>query len=512
MASWADVSEDIFERLLTQLGRSHLKSLHSVNRRFNALVKARIAQLTPRHLNLDIPQAFPNLTALDLSRCWNEVNDVRLIALSKIYSRKNPKKLKWLNLSKCHGVTNKGIAAVAQNFNQLEQLNLDGCRSSVPASYVGYTGVSGETLLGLTKLRKLHLKWNPVTDVSLQIIAGLQNLTHLDLGECHGMTETGILALTQLKELQVLDLERTMVSVESLSDLIHLTHLTSLSLRSCSEINDLCLILLTELHWLRELNLGKLNNITDAGVRHLIRLQHLQILDLAYCTRLDGSWIHGVAPFDRCWSLKQLKLADCCNWVTNEVLADISNRMPDLKVLILRNSVRVSQEGLHHLTCRSLEILDLSLCSGVTYLELCVLSSMQTLVKLNLAFCTQLTDVGLAEVRYLTRLKSLNLNCCRHITSEGIRTLEQVKDTLEHLEIAACQGIKTDTLFFISNWLHRLQILNVSWLAINDTQFRSLKNLKHLSSVEIRGCHELSDEVLKEFWYLEGITDAYILG
>lgn len=378
--SWADLSDDIFERLAPHLRRCQLKSLHLVHRRFNALVKAQVTHLTPRHLSLEIPRAFPNVVHLDLSRCWNEVNDVRLIALTKIYARDASGKLKSLNLSKCHGVTNKGIAAVSQNLSRLEVLNLDGCRSSVPASYVGYTGVSGETLHGLIRLKKLHLRWNPVTDTSFQTVTKLTELTHLDLGlcglcdawmvifrrlgECHGMSEASLLSLTCFRKMRVLNLDRTMVSQEAVWALAELPVLSSLSLRNCSEINDACLMLLPRLQQLMELNLAKLNNITDEGVCHLILMQKLHVLDLTYCTRLDGSWIHGCTPEDVQWQLTQLKLTDCCNWVTDDVLHDISLKMPSLEILILRNCVRISKAGLSSLRRCPLENLDLSLCYG----------------------------------------------------------------------------------------------------------------------------------------------------
>lgn len=180
---WNDVSEDIYDQLVPKLSPLHLKTLHLVSRHFRHLVKTRLSVLLPRELHLDIPERFPNLTRLDLRRCWDQVNDVKLIALVNIFSRHSKLKLKVLNLSKCHGITDKGVEAISKHLWSLEELDLSGCRSPVPKSYVGYTGVSGATLYGLSRLKKLKLTWNPVTNAAFRKIAKLKDLTHLDLGQ-----------------------------------------------------------------------------------------------------------------------------------------------------------------------------------------------------------------------------------------------------------------------------------------------------------------------------------------
>lgn len=144
--------------------------------------------------------------------------------------------------------------------------------------------------------------------------------------------------------------------------------------------------------------------------------------------------------------------------------------------------------------------------------ELHIISEFRHLKELNLAFCSHVTDRGLSKLQNLKHLQSLVLNCCRRITAEGIRSLWPLRRTLERLELSACHGIYPDTMFFISNWFDRLTTLNVAWLAVTDTHFRSFRNLKCLNRVDIRGCHELTDEMLQEFWYLEGVNDMEITG
>ena len=181
--TWSDFPEDLFEVLVPKLTPCHFKSLHLVNRRFNALVKLHVTRISPKTLQyLFKPNRFPNVTSLDLSRCWDQIHDHSLQTFSKCYSLCKGTKLKSLSLAKCHGVTNKGTAALSLYLTQLEELNLGGCRSPVPASYIGYTGVNGETIGGLKRLKKLQLRWNPVSDASFSTITHLTHLTHLDLG------------------------------------------------------------------------------------------------------------------------------------------------------------------------------------------------------------------------------------------------------------------------------------------------------------------------------------------
>ena len=178
------------------------------------------------------------------------------------------------------------------------------------------------------------------------------------------MTETGIAMVRCFQQMEVLNLERTMVNRSGIHAMIELPYLTSLSLRNCSEIDDLCIIDLTQLHQLTFLDLGKLNEITDDGVSHLIKIKKLQSLDLAYSTRLTGSWVEGRGMEGETWSLRKLKLKDCYNWVTDGVLQRIAAKMPHLNELVLQNCAQVGQNGLAALHHCPLTALDLSLCSG----------------------------------------------------------------------------------------------------------------------------------------------------
>ena len=340
------------------------------------------------------------------------------------------------------------------------------------------------------------------------------------------MTETGIAMVRCFRQMEVLNLERTMINRSGIRALAELPYLTSLSVRNCSEIDDLCVIDLTHLHQLTFLDMGKLNEITDDGMRHLIKLTKLQSLDLAYSTRLTGTWVEGCDSESEGWSLRKLKLKDCYNWVTDGVLQRIAAKMPYLKELVLQNCAQVGQNGLAALHHCPLTSLDLSLCSGLQlpYIYVCVtdgvalgvtdpemklLSSMKHLVHLDLEFCAQMTDDGLQTLQKFVFLESLILSCCRHITDIGLRALQPLSVRLRRLEIAACHGIRTDVLFYISNWFHQLEVLNISWLPVKDIQFRSLRNLKYLSRVNINGCHELTPALLKEFGSWMSVIDGH---
>lgn len=498
--TWSELSEDLYERVSLYLDQRQLQSLHLLNRHFRRLVTSHVKLLTPRQVSFEIPHVFPQLDHLDLSRCWNETNDVTLITLAKSLA-KSDVELRTLNLSRCHGVTNHGIASVAVHLTHLEALNLSGCRSPSPIDQVGYAGVNGETLVGLHGLKSLILRWNPVTDASFEVITKLTGLTELDLGECHGLSGRALIGLKSFKNMRKLNLERTMIGLEAIQVIEELSNLESLSLRNCSEIDDFCLLFLTPLTSLVELNVSKLYNITDQGVQHLLTLPNLKILDLSYCTRLSGDW-----NLQFKLELTELKLADCCSWATDRVLAELAPFVPKLRILKLENCVQLTSEGLKALTPLKLVDLDLSFCVGIIDEDLELLAKISTLQELKLAFCSLITNKALRHLTALTGLKKLVLNCCRHVTSDGILSLFPLNKSLTSLEIAACHGINPEALPFISQNFSYLENLNLSWLSVTNEQFKTLKKLKNLTKVEIQGCHELTQEVLREFWYLDGIS------
>eukprot|EP00210_Caulerpa_lentillifera_P003398 g3242.t1 len=503
--TWSELSEDVYDILSFHLDRRQLQSLHLLNRHFRRMVSSRLKLLTPRQISLEIPFPFTKIHQLDLSRCWNEVNDTTIISLTKRLSRSTVK-LQHLSLSRCHGVTNRGIAAIADHLNQLVSLNLSGCRSPSPIDRVGYSGVNGETLIGLNKLTTLYLRWNPVTDASFEIIARITGLTELDLGECHGLSGRGLIGLKSFhKTMQKLSLERTMVGIEAIQEIVKYKNLHTLNLRNCSEIDDFCLLFLSHVTTLTTLNVSKLYNITDDGVRHLMQLPNLTSLDLSYCTRLGGNWISSSSSSVHL-KLTELKLADCCSWVTDEILKTVTECVPKLKILKLENCVQLTSEGLAALTRLDLVDLDLSFCVGVHDDDLKLISKINSLEHLNLAFCSLITDDGMKHLASLNKLKTLILDCCCHISSCGISRLKPLKNSLTSLDIAACHGVSPEAIPLISECFYYLENLNLSWLSVTNEQFRSLKKLKNLSKIEIRGCHELTQEVLREFWYLDGVS------
>jgi hypothetical protein len=96
----------------------------------------------------------------------------------------------------------------------------------------------------------------------------------------------------------------------------------------------------------------------------------------------------------------------------------------------LRSCSEITDAGLAALRCPLLNTLDLSWCTGITWLGAleCPL-----LTKLDLRSCSEIADAGLAALR-CPLLTTLNLKDCYQITNAGLGALQCPMLTTLNLE------------------------------------------------------------------------------
>ena len=121
-----------------------------------------------------------------------------------------PRRLRHLDLGRCHAITDAGLGKLAHNVPQLEGLQLGGCGAVTDASLL-------ELLPTLPRLTHLDLEeLGNVTNAAMQKLAESPcraGLEHLSVSYCERVGDTGMLpVLRACRRLRTVDLDNTRVS------------------------------------------------------------------------------------------------------------------------------------------------------------------------------------------------------------------------------------------------------------------------------------------------------------
>lgn len=501
MSDWSSLPPNSSQLVASFLRRQEIRALSQVNKHWRGAVRPALSSLSPSVLAPLVVDRFPCLTHLDLSKCWDSVNDAKIEWFVRELCHKNS--LKSLSLAKCHQLTNKGIAAVVEWLPGLEKLVLAGCREPfpVPVGHMGYIGVNGDTVVGLAKLLHLDLRWNPVTDETVASLVKLTTLKNLVLGECPGITSVGVEMLSSLVNIEVLSLERTMVSVKGLQKLHGMTRIRSLSLANCSRISDEALPIVAQMTSLKTLALSRCG-VSDSGVTALRALPQLTELDLSYCLQVTGACFEA---FQDNPTLQTLKLCDCYECCVDNTLKVISG-ISSLRKIDLTNCSHLSDAGISFLSTLPLETLNLCCCA--TSIEgFAKISSILTLTELDISFWPNVKDHWLKKLTKLTALSFLNLSKCSGVTDKGVGFLKSLGHSLKHINCSECHRITSTSVQMISTSFPFLESLGLAWLDVQDADCTELRKLSHLQQIDLTGCPDLTLAGLQELWYVDGVFD-----
>jgi serine/threonine protein kinase len=181
--------------------------------------------------------------------------------------------LESLDLSGSSQITNAGIKGLAP----LKKLRL---------LYFGFLPISDESMdviAGMTELRTLHLGETQVTDVGFSKLATLVHLE--DLGTPPGVTDQGLSILGNFPQLKMLGLKQQHVTDTSVAQLQRLSKLNGLHLVGATDENLLRVKGLTQLRDLC-LNLGQ---FTDQGFQTLHEFKWLQTVRIAGDPKFDDT-------------------------------------------------------------------------------------------------------------------------------------------------------------------------------------------------------------------------------
>jgi F-box and leucine-rich repeat protein 9 len=208
----------------------------------------------------DIAAAFRTLRTLSLAhnRYLSDALFSRIVALTT--------SLENLDLSGCCISFHKGLYKKFYPAAQLEPSE----------SVLTFHYISQFLEQCAAKIKQLNFSSTLIDGASLNILADIDNLRldSLNLKACDQLTNTGILSLVaQQTQLQYLDL--------------------SMSLR----ITDQSLIAIAgTLVELKSLKIRRCRALTDLGVKELVKLAHLEVLDISECESITGQGItEGIA-------------------------------------------------------------------------------------------------------------------------------------------------------------------------------------------------------------------------
>lgn len=205
------------------------------------------------------------LQKLDLGR--TKITDKGLLSLRSLVN------LEILNL-KGTEITDAGTS-VLPKFTHLKELYLASTKvGDTTADYVGQ----------ITSLRTLTLRETSVTTAGMSLLARLKNLEVLNLSDCSGVNDEGLVFIGEITSLRELDLGKSFgAAIADSRGVIHLNPRTGRPFRPYPPITDLGVAHLRNLRNLRKLNLVK-TDVTREGV--LKALKDLKGLEVTFTGQL----------------------------------------------------------------------------------------------------------------------------------------------------------------------------------------------------------------------------------
>ncbi|CAE8616974.1 unnamed protein product [Polarella glacialis] len=264
----------------------------------------------------------------------------------------------FLSLVSCYGLSPEGLCtafrAAGRNFSSLQTLVLGGCRADDLVC-----AALGEVCPSLTSLDL----WNceRITDIGIDAFLGTR-LTQLNLRECANVSGNAVARLNRLVHLDTLDV--ACVGALRDEDLLPVLQRSAHNMLSFNCGGPSCCITETSLMFL-SLSLRSLDLAECATIRSFDPLTQLTALT---CLSLDSCDVPVPQLLRICSSCPLVSLNIAASKVDDEALAELSNSLPCLQDLELRDCTLVSDVGMEVVVryCRLLVFLGLVGCDRIT--------------------------------------------------------------------------------------------------------------------------------------------------
>ena len=194
----------------------------------------------------------------------------------------NEGKLKHLDLSFCHRITDYGLASLSKHCQKITALNLTTCLS---VSNVGFEMIACNCQ-GLTELILEDCDW--VKSESLHIFAlHCRSLKRINLKGCSATEDESLIAL-----------------FENNSDL------ASINLSGCCKVTAAAIMTLANCcRGITELSMQGCVGISDSGLRHLALCKDISLIDLEGCSMLSAKSLALLGV--NCRRIRRMTLSGC---------------------------------------------------------------------------------------------------------------------------------------------------------------------------------------------------------
>ncbi|XP_020596450.1 F-box/LRR-repeat protein 3 [Phalaenopsis equestris] len=507
------LSEDLLFLILDRLDSNDIdrKSFSLVCRSFYAAESRHRRTLRPLQSDL-IPALlyrYLSITHLDLSFCPRVSDDV----LASIAAGVRPSLLS-IDLSRSSSLSHFGLGSLTTSCMSLVEINL----SNVIA-------LSDASAAAIGRARNLERLWlarcKLVTDMGIGCIAvGCRKLKLLCLKWCLGLTDLGIgLVAVKCRDLRDLDLSNTMITKNCLPAIFQLPHLEKLSLVGCYGLDDDGLVALKQsCKSLEVFDMSNSQHVSDVGLSSIVNgAVNLRQLILAYSSPVTHRLASSLTNLAK---LETIKLDGC--QITSSGLLALGSSCNSLKVLSLSKCLGVTDEGLSSVVAkhRGLTKLDITCCRMITDISIAsITSSCTSLKSLRMESCNlvskngfrmigehcplleelDLTDndldnEGLKAISRCHKLLILKIGLCLNANDEGIIQIGRGCLLLKELDLYRTVGITDAGIMAIGRGCPKLQMINLAYCTeITDNALRSLSKCSKLSTLELRGCSQVSN-------------------
>nr|BAJ34438.1 unnamed protein product [Eutrema halophilum] len=420
---------------------------------------------------------------LDLSRCPG-ITDNAMVAIAE-----NCLHLSDLTIDSCSGIGNEGLRAIARRCTNLRSISIRSCPR------IGDQGVAFLLAQAGSYLTKVKLQMLNITGLSLAVLGHYgAAVTDLVLHGLQGVNEKGFWVMANAKGMK---------------------KLKSLSVMSCRGMTDVGLEAVGNgCPDLKHVSLNKCLLVSGKGLVALAKSAlSLESLKLEECHRINQFGFLGFLT--NCGSkLKAFSLANCMG------IQDLNPESPlqltgcsSIRSLSIRCCPGFGDASLAFLGkfCHQLQDVELSGLNGVT--DAGVLELLQSnnvgLVKVNLSGCINVSDntVSAISMCHGRFMESLNLDGCKNITDASLVAVAKNCYSVSDLDISntlvSDHGIKA--LASSPNHLN-LQVLSVGGCsAITDKSKACIQKLgRTLLGLNIQRCGRISsstvDNLLEHLW------------